>query len=59
MAEYKLQEYDFKALREARQRIMVVYNYHYGAPNASRVVKRIETILDKIDYLLEGCVDNG
>lgn len=50
---YKLEEYDLRALREARQRVMVVYNYHYGAPNARRVIRRIETILAKIDSLIK------
>ena len=52
-AKYKLEEYDVKALREARQRIMVVYNYHYGAPRSRGVIKRIETILAKIDSLIK------
>ena len=50
---YKLEEYDLRALREARQRIMVVYNYHYGAPRAGSTIKRLETILAKIDYLIK------
>lgn len=52
-AKYKLEEYDVKALREARQRIMIVYNYHYSAPRASGTIKRIETILAKIDRLIK------
>ena len=56
-AKYKLEEYDLKALREARQRIMVVYNYHYGAPRASGTIKRIETILAKIDRLIKESED--
>ena len=51
-AKYKLEEYDYRALREARQRIMIVYNYHYGEANARGVISRIETIVNKIDYLL-------
>lgn len=50
---YKLEEYDLRMLREARQRITVVYNYHYSAPRASRMVKRLETILAKIDRLIK------
>lgn len=50
---YELEEYDLRALREARQRIMVVYNYHYGAPRSRGVIKRIETILAKIDSLIK------
>lgn len=52
-AKYKLEGYDVRALREARQRIMVVYNYHYGEPNSHGVIKRIETILAKIDRLIK------
>lgn len=51
---YKLEEYDVRLLREAQQRITTVYNYHYGAPNAGSVIKRLETILTKIDYLIKG-----
>ena len=54
---YKLEEYDLRALREARQRIMVVYNYHYSAPNSRGVIKRIETILAKIDSLIKESED--
>ena len=50
---YKLEEYDLRALREARQRIMVVYNYHYGARRSRSVIKRFETILAKIDRLIK------
>lgn len=52
-AKYKLEEYDLRALREGRQRIMVVYNYHYGAPRSRGVIKRLETILAKIDSLIK------
>lgn len=57
VAKYKLEEYDVKALREARQRIMVVYNYHYGAPRSRGVIKRLETILAKIDSLIKESED--
>lgn len=52
-AKYRLEEYDVRALREAQQRIMIVYNYHYGTPHASGTIKRIETILAKIDRLIK------
>lgn len=59
VAKYKLEEYDVRLLREARQKITVVYNYHYGAPRSRGVIKRIETILAKIDRLIrEGDDDN-
>lgn len=50
---YTLEEYDIRALREARQRIKVVYDYHYGAPRSRWVIKRIETILRKLDDLIK------
>lgn len=52
-AKYKLEEYDVRLLREAQQRITTVYNYHYGARRASGTIKRIETILAKIDRLIK------
>lgn len=42
-------DYDKRALREARQRLVSVYSYYYS----SWVSKRIETIIKKIDKLLE------
>ena len=53
MAECRLGEYDRRTLRGAKQRILVVYEYNYGAPNARRVVNRLETILKKLDELLK------
>lgn len=52
-AKYKLEEYDVRLLREASQRVVAVYNYHYSAPRASRTVKRLETILAKINRLIK------
>lgn len=52
MAEYKLDEYDCRILSEAKKQIMRVYNYHYGAPRSKGVIKRLETILNKLDYLI-------
>lgn len=36
----------------ARERVAKVYEHHYGAPHSRGIIKRIETILDKIDYLI-------
>ena len=52
-AKYKLEEYDLRLLREARQKITTVYNYHYSAPRSRGVIKRLETILAKIDRLIK------
>lgn len=50
-----LEAYDKTLLNEAKQRIMVVYNYHYGAPNSRSTVKKLETIIRKIDCLIKDC----
>lgn len=52
-AKYKLDAYDCTILREARQQIMRVYDYHYGACRSRGVMKRLETILAKIDSLIK------
>lgn len=54
MAEYKLEEYDIQMLREAKRQIMKVYNYHYGARRSGPVIRRIETVLNKLDALMDG-----
>jgi len=59
MAKYKLEEYDARKLREALKLINYVYNYHYGAPNSSPVIKRLETVIGKLKYLIKECSDNG
>lgn len=50
---YKLDEFDRNLLREARHRIERVRNYNDGAPNSRSVVSRLETLMYKIDDLLE------
>lgn len=50
--EYKLDEYDIKLLKEAKYLILKVYEYHYGAPGGVKKTKRLETILNKLDYLI-------
>lgn len=50
---YKLDEFDRNLLREARHCIDRVRNYNYGAPNSRSVVYRLETLMYKIDDLLE------
>ncbi len=49
---HKIDEYDATLLREAKQRINVVYNYHYGDSKMRTEIRRLETILNKIDQLL-------
>ena len=48
----KLDEYDILKLKEARSIIDKVYEYHYGDWRVAAQVKRLETILKKLDYLI-------
>lgn len=50
MAKNTIDEHDRKTLREAKQRVMVVYEYNYGA---NRVTRLLETIIKKLDYLIK------
>ena len=56
MAKHTLDEYDRQTLREAKRRIMVVYEYNYGC---NSVTKRLETILRKIDSLIKESIEDG
>ena len=49
---HKLDNYDKEKLEEARQLIMDVYEYHYGDSYMKSEINRLETIITKIDYLL-------
>lgn len=49
---HKLSEYDFEQLKQARYLIQKVYEYHYGDSLMKKEIKRLETIIAKIDYLL-------
>ena len=49
----RLEEYDIKKLTEARNIIKKVYEYYWSAPGFSRQQKRLETILRKLNELLE------
>lgn len=50
---HKLEEYDLIKLREARKLINEVYNYYYGFTPVRSQYKRLETILSKLDYLIQ------
>ena len=52
MRYHKLSEYDFRQLIQARDLILRVYYYHYGDSYMQKEIKRLETILNKIDQLL-------
>ena len=48
---HELGEYDLNLLEEARQRVMRVYTYHYGDSYMRTQIRRLETIINKIDSL--------
>lgn len=48
-----LEEYDIQRLREARRTIERVHDYNYGSIDDVLIVKRLETILKKLTYIIE------
>lgn len=50
---HKLGEYDKEKLQEAKKLIEKVYEYHYGDSYMQKEIKRLETIIAKIDYLIQ------
>jgi hypothetical protein len=53
MKKVKIDCFDYERLKEARFLIGKVYDYYSGED--SDVSRRLQTILKKIDYLLEHC----
>lgn len=50
-----IEEFDMRKLQEAKKLIYEVYLYYYGAPRMGQVTRRLETIMNKIDFFLKGC----
>lgn len=50
----EIEEFDLRKLQKAKKLISEVYEYYYGAPRMGQVTRRLETIMDKIDFLLKG-----
>ena len=50
---HELGEYDKQKLLEAREIILKVYEYHSGDSYMRNETKRLETIIAKIDYLIQ------
>ena len=48
---HKLSEYDYDLLTKARALIERVYGYHYGDSYMRKEIKRLETIIKKLDYI--------
>lgn len=45
------EEYDLRKMEAAKQELIKIYEYYYGAPRMSKKVKRLETIIKKIEEL--------
>lgn len=43
--------YDMGLLQEAKKLLLKVYEYNYGEPSMRSKVKRLETIISKIEVL--------
>lgn len=48
-----IEEYDIRKLQDARGRCEEVYNYYYSAPKYGGVCARLETIIRKLDELID------
>ena len=48
---HKLEAYDLELLEKARKLLFQVYEYHYGDSNMRKEIRRLETIINKIDSL--------
>lgn len=46
-------EYDMKKLQEAKDLIIKVYESNYGVPYMGYKIKKLETIIEKINKLME------
>ncbi len=49
---HHLEEYDVLKLKEAKTKIQKIYEYHYGDSYMRKELNRLETILNKIDFLI-------
>lgn len=44
-------QYDYDKMEKAKQLLIDVLNYHYGNPRLTRKIKRLETIIIKLEIL--------
>ena len=51
MKYHKLDEYDIDLMEKAKQLLIKVYEYHYGDSYMRKEIKRLETIISKIETL--------
>ena len=45
--------YDVEKLKEARAILEMIYEYNFGAASMNKLWKRLETIIRKLDELIE------
>ena len=45
-------EYDLNKLKKAKKLVTEVYEYNYGAPYTSKELKKLKTIICKLDILI-------
>ena len=50
---HRLEEYDRERIEEAISALSKVYDYHYGDSKMRKELKRIETIIKKLEELKE------
>lgn len=50
---YKLEEYDLIQLRNAKELVNKIYSYNYSAPNSGPTIRKLETIMNKINDLIK------
>lgn len=56
---HKLGNYDRDQLKKARDLIEKVHTYHYGDSYMKSEINRLETIIEKIDYLISKTEGGG
>lgn len=49
----KIEDCDLLKLHRAKTLVCEVYEYYDGAPKSGGIVKRLETIMDKLDFFLK------
>lgn len=51
MSVNNFEKYDLQKMEEAKQELKKIYEYYYGAPGMSKKLKKLETIINKIEKL--------
>lgn len=51
MRRHGFDQYDVDRMEEAKQLLMRIYDYHFGDSKMRNEIKRLETIIEKIQYL--------